>query len=177
MWGKSMSKFPKKSRSEEMNIITASINDSEEIAKIVAMLNRDVAERFNLNRQNNPKHPSFYDKEWVLSDFERGEEYFLYRDNEKLVGCIAFEKPNSHVGYLNRLSVLPKNRKKGFGEKLVFHTLDYAKSRGVEEINIGIIAKHEVLKNWYLCLGFIENGLKEFPHLPFDVLFMKYNLA
>ena len=160
-----------------MSIVTASINDSEEIAKIVAISNRDVAEKFNLNQQNNPKHPSFYDKEWVFSDFERGEEYFLYRENEKPVGCVAFEQPNSHVGYLNRLSVLPNNRNRGIGEKLVTHTLDYAKSKGIEEISIGIIAKHEVLKNWYIRLGFIENGLKEFPHLPFDVLFMKYNLA
>ena len=160
-----------------MNINTASINDSEEIARIVAISNRDVAEKFNLNRQNNPKHPSFYDKEWVLSDFDRGEEYFLYKENGLALGCVAFEQPNSQVGYLNRLSVLPNYRGKGIGEKLVFHTLDYAKSKGVEEISIGIIAKHEVLKNWYVRLGFIENGLKEFPHLPFDVLFMKYNLA
>ena len=160
-----------------MNIITASIFDSEEIAKIVAISNKDVAEMFCLNRQNNPKHPSFYDKEWVVSDFERGEEYFLYRENKIFVGCVAFEQPNSRVGYLNRLSVLPTNRRKGIGEKLVKHTLDYANSKGINEISIGIIAKHKTLKNWYLHLGFIENGIKEFPHLPFDVLFMKYSLT
>ena len=160
-----------------MKIITATINDSEEIARIVAISNKDVAEMFNINRQNNPKHPSFYNKEWVISDFERGEQYFLYYENEKIVGCVAFEQPNKNVGYLNRLSVLPDNRKKGIGTKLVNHTLDYAKSKGVNEISIGIIAKHKILKNWYLRLGFIENGIKKFPHLPFDVLFMKYNLT
>lgn len=160
-----------------MSIITASIDDSVEIAKIVAISNRDVAEMFNLNRQNNPKHPSFYDKEWVMSDFGRGEEYFLYKEHEKYIACVAFEQPNSQVGYLNRLSVLPDKRRKGIGEKLVTHTLDYAKSKGIKEISIGIIAKHEILKNWYLHLGFIENSLKKFPHLPFDVLIMKYHLT
>jgi N-acetylglutamate synthase-like GNAT family acetyltransferase len=160
-----------------MNIISATSNDSEEIAKIVAMSNKDVAERFSINRQNNPKHPSFYDQAWVLSDFERGEEYFLYREGNNSVACVAYEQLNSHVGYLNRLSVLPAHRKKGIGEKLVNHTLNYASTKGVEEISIGIIAKHEKLKKWYLQLGFVENGVKEFPHLPFDVMFMKFNLA
>ncbi len=50
-----------------MNIVSATSNDSEEIAKIVAMSNREVAEMFNINRQNNPKHPSFYDQAWVMS--------------------------------------------------------------------------------------------------------------
>lgn len=159
-----------------MGIVTASIKDSEEIAKIVAVSNKDVADMFNLNRQNNPKHPSFYNREWVLSDFERGEEYFLYKESGKLVGCVAFEQPNANVGYLNRLSVLPENRRNGIGDKLVRQVFVHAASKGVSEISIGIIAKHEKLKKWYFRLGFVENGLKEFPHLPFDVLFMKYDL-
>ncbi len=159
-----------------MNIVTATSNDSEEIAKIVATSNKDVATQFNINRQNNPKHPSFSDKNWILSDFERGEKYFIFREGGKSVGCVAFEQPNSQVGYLNRLSVIPECRGKGIGKQLVNHIFSYAKDIGIEEISIGIIAKHEILKNWYLNLGFVENGLKEFPHLPFDVLFMKFNL-
>jgi hypothetical protein len=60
---------------------------------------------------------------------------------------------------------------------LVNHIINYAKSKGVLEISIGIIANHTDLKNWYLKLGFVKNGVKEFPHLPFDVLFMKYELS
>ena len=160
-----------------MSIVSATSDDSDEISKIVATSNKDVADMFGINRQNNPKHPSFYDQGLVLSDIERGEEYFFYIYDGRAVGCIAFEQPRHNTGYLNRLSVLPKYRGKGIGRKLVNHILDYAKSKNVEKISIGIIAKHEILKNWYLHLGFIENGLKEFSHLPFDVLYMKYNLV
>ena len=45
---------------------------------------------------------------------------------------------------------------------------------GVDEVSNGIIAKHTKLKEWYARLGFLENGLKENSHLPFDVLIMKY---
>ena len=159
-----------------MNIVSASIEDAQKIADIISSSNKDVAEKFGINIKNNPKHPSFYNKEWVLSDFERGEEYFLYKIKNDYVGCIAFEQPNSLTGYLNRLSVLPSHREQGIGKQLTHHIFKYCKSKNVSELSIGIIAKHKNLKKWYQELGFIENGLKEFPHLSFDVLFMKYVL-
>ena len=157
-----------------MTIYTANTSDAESIASIVSTANKDVAVKFGLNHENNPKHPSFYTKDWILTDFARGEEYFLYSVAGEAVGCVAFEQPSPEVAYLNRLSVLPDYRRRGIGEQLVQHIFDYAKTKGVSEISIGIIAKHTELKNWYAQLGFFENGLKEFPHLPFDVLFMKY---
>jgi N-acetylglutamate synthase-like GNAT family acetyltransferase len=159
-----------------MSISSAIIENAQTIAKIISLSNEDVARKFGINKENNPKHPSFYDENWVISDFERGEEYFLYKVNGEAVGCVAFEQSNAEIGYLNRLSVLPSYRKKGIGKKLTEYVFKYGKSKGISEISIGIIAKHSVLKNWYKKLGFTENGIKEFPHLPFDVLFMKYKL-
>jgi ribosomal protein S18 acetylase RimI-like enzyme len=159
-----------------MFISSAAIGNAPSIAKVISLSNADVAKKFAINKENNPKHPSFYDVNWVISDFERGEKYFLYRINGEAVGCVAFEQPNTEVGYLNRLSVLPSYRKKGIGKQLTEHVFKYAESKGVSEISIGIIAKHITLKNWYKKLGFTENGMKEFSHLPFDVLFMKYGI-
>ena len=159
-----------------MDITLASIDDSETIANIVSTSNKDVAQMFNINKDNNPKHPSFYHKDWVVSDFDKGEIYFLYKEGDEVVGCVAFEPRDTQVGYLNRLSVLPSHQKRGTGEKLVKHIFQYAKGSGMTDVSIGIIAKHTVLKNWYIGLGFVEKGMKEFPHLPFDVLFMKCHL-
>lgn len=159
-----------------MSIVAATIDDSQAIADIIAFSNKDVAVMFGITQNNNPKHPSFYNKESVLTDFARGEAYFLYALDGKNIGCVAFEKPNDKTGYLNRLSVLPSYRGQGIGETLTKHVVQYGRSKDVSELSIGIIAKHSHLKSWYLKLGFIENGLKEFPHLPFDVLFMKYVL-
>jgi len=160
-----------------MTIFSATIEDAKEIAEIVSLSNKDVAAKFGITKENNPKHPSFYDESWALSDFERGEEYFLFKLDGENAGCVAFEMPNPDFGYLNRLSVLPAYRKRGIGAELVRHVFDYAQSKGVPEISIGIIAKHTDLKNWYKKLGFVENGFKKFPHLPFDVLFMRYVLT
>ena len=159
-----------------MAIIKASIDDAQTIAFIVSESNKDVAEQFNLNKENNPKHPSFYTKHLVLSDFSRGQEYFIYRKGDSSMGCVRFEHPRPDTAYLNRLSVLPKYRHIGIGTMLVRHVFEYSKSKNIEKISIGIIATHEILKTWYLSFGFIEGDTKTFEHLPFDVTYMRYEL-
>jgi len=159
-----------------MTIVSATPEDAEGIAAIIRESHHDVARMFNLTRENNPKHPSLCAPEWVLADFQRGEEYFLYQIDGAHAGCVAFEQPDPATAYLNRLSVLPPYRHRGIGAALVHHVIDYARSKKVPIISIGIIAAHEVLKTWYADLGFKEKETRRFDHLPFDVTYMHYAL-
>jgi ribosomal protein S18 acetylase RimI-like enzyme len=160
----------------EKIIQKTSFHDAKIIAFLVSQSNKDIADKFGLTIENNPKHPSFYTKKWVLSDIDRGEEYFLCQRKNANLGCVAFEQPDSKISYLNRLSVLPEYRHDGVGEQLVKHVLEYSKSKEIQKVSIGIIADHTILKKWYLKLGFIEGKTKSFDHLPFDVTFMSYDL-
>jgi hypothetical protein len=54
--------------------------------------------------------------------------------------------------------------------------LSEAKLLGAKHVNIGIIAEHSELKNWYREIGFVDGESKEFPHLPFRVAFMSYEV-
>jgi ribosomal protein S18 acetylase RimI-like enzyme len=159
-----------------IKIVPATTEDAKQIAAIIRESHRDVAQMFNLTRENNPKHPSFCTQDWVLSDFQRGEEYFLYKAENTLAGCVAFEQPDPETAYLNRLSVRPPYRHRGIGAKLVRHIIGYARSKQAQIISIGIIAGHDVLKNWYTNLGFIEKETHHFEHLPFDVTYMHFKL-
>ena len=159
-----------------MIIEKASNDDSAIIATIIKEANSPVAHQFRITEENNPKHPSFYSEEWVRSDFQRGEEYFLLKADEQVVGCVAFEKASDSTAYLNRLSVLPSHQKLGLGQSLVEHVLQYSKSEKMSEVSIGIISVHIILKNWYLKLGFQVKGKKFFEHLPFDVMFLTYSI-
>ena len=159
-----------------MKIVSATREDADLIAAVIRESHRDVARMFAITRENNPKHPSFCATEWVVSDFNRGEEYFLCRAGKTSAGCVAFEQPDSETAYLNRLSVLPGYRRQGIGAALVRHIVAYARSKQVNVVSIGIIAAHEVLKTWYAGLGFIEKDTLRFAHLPFDVTFMHYRV-
>ena len=159
-----------------MEIVRASLENASDLAIVVSESNKGVAEQFGINADNNPKHPSFYTKEWVISDFDRGEEYFLLTQYNKAIGCVAFEQPRSDTAYLNRLSILPNHRHKGAGELLVRHIFKYAREKDIVKVSIGIIASHDILKSWYLSLGFVETHTQNFEHLPFDVTYMHYEL-
>ncbi len=158
------------------SIVKATINNAEITAAIISASNKDVAKQFNLNQDNNPKHPSFCTKDWVLSDFERGVEYFLFEEEGAYIGCVAYESPRPDTAYLNRLSVLPQSRERGIGEQLTKHIIAHSRSNKIKYISIGIIAAHSKLKDWYLKLGFIETETKDLPHLPFDVTYMRFEL-
>jgi N-acetylglutamate synthase-like GNAT family acetyltransferase len=151
----------------------------EDIGILVEIIRRsflDVAERFVLTKENAPRHPSNCTVEWIQKDMDRGVTYFVIENDSHDVGCVALEQANPEVYYLERLAVLPDQRRCGFGKALVNHALSEAELLGVHYVNIGIIAKHTELKDWYKELGFVEKEINEFPHLPFRVTFMSYEL-
>jgi N-acetylglutamate synthase-like GNAT family acetyltransferase len=157
-------------------IRTCTKKDAQVLAETIRSSFQDVAERFGLTQENAPHHPSNCTVDWIQKDMERGVTYFAIENKNHVVGCVALELPNTRVCYLERLAVLPDQRGCGFGKALVNHVLAEAKLLGVHCVSIGIIAEHTELKNWYEGLGFVEGESKEFPHLPFRVTFMSYDI-
>lgn len=134
----------------------------------------EVAERFGLTPQNSPTHPSNCRPEWLLREMDRGVTFYMLEHDGQPVGCVALEKISDEVCYLERLAVLPQERRKGFGAALVKHVLSKARLLDVYRVGIGIIAEHKELQNWYEKLGFEEVESKRFPQLIFQVTLMAY---
>jgi N-acetylglutamate synthase-like GNAT family acetyltransferase len=148
--------------------------DTQVLAETIRTSFQDVAERFGLTPENAPRHPSNYTVDWIRKDMEHGVTYFAIENKNHIVGCVALERANTEVCYLERLAVLPDQRRRGFGKTLVKYVLSEAKLLGVDYVSIGIIAEQTELKDWYKGLGFVEGESKKFPHLPFRVTFMSY---
>ena len=150
--------------------------DVQVLAKTIRSSFLDITERFGLTPENAPRHPSNCTVDWIQKEMEDGVTYFAIENENHVFGCIALEQANSEVCYLERLAVLPNQRRSGFGKALVEHALSEAKLHGFNYISIGIIAEQTELKKWYTGLGFVEGESKEFPHLPFRVTFMSYGI-
>lgn len=159
-----------------MNIREATANDIATIAMLISQSNMDVAQKFGLNSDNCPKHPSFCSTSWVESDLARGERYFILEEASAPIACVAYETPSAGLAYLNRLSVLPHHRRRGLGARLVEHIIDLARAGAIQTISIGIIGEHTDLQRWYKCLGFVIGETKRFPHLPFSVTYLTYTV-
>jgi N-acetylglutamate synthase-like GNAT family acetyltransferase len=151
--------------------------DTRILAEIIRRSFQDVAERFGLTEENAPRHPSNCTVNWVRKDMERGVTYFAIENRNRVVGCVALQRANSEVCYLERLAVLPNHRRRGFGKALVEHVLLEARLVGAHCVSIGIIAEHTELKDWYKRLGFSEGESKKFPDLPFGVTVMTYEVG
>ena len=160
-----------------MPIREAFAEDAAIIARLVREANRDVAVRFGLTAENCPKHTSLCTEDWVRAEFARGERYFVCTDGATVVGCVAYENPQPGLAYLNRLSVLPAQRRRGNGARLVGHIVDLARAESVATISIGVIGEHAELQRWYRKLGFVDGETRRFAHLPFSVRYMTYAVA
>jgi diamine N-acetyltransferase len=147
-----------------------------ESVKIIRGSFDTVADEFCLTRENCPTHPSFitYDN---LSDLKnKGLKLFGFFLDGIQIGFIALEEAGNNIYYLEKLSILPQFRHKGFGKRLVQFAFDYVAGNNGKIISIGIINKHDILKKWYENLGFKETMVREYKHLPFTVCFMEKRL-
>jgi len=160
-----------------VHITAATVDDIPALSGLIRNSYRDVAQRFGLTPKNCPKHPSNYTDDWIRNDFARGVLFYILEHNGLPAGCAALEISDPDLGYLERLAVLPANRRKGFGRILVDHVFSQAQDSGIKHISIGIIAAQTDLKRWYEKIGFIEGDTTEFEHLPFLVTFMICHLA
>ena len=155
----------------------ATQTDRDVLAKLIRESFRDIAHRFELTAENCPKHPSNCTSEWIDADIERGVQYYILYADEAPIGCVGVEKANADTCYIERLSVIPGMRGSRFGTELLRYALERAVSIGARKVGIGIIDEQDELKAWYKRLGFIETQKRNFPHLPFTVCLMEFELA
>lgn len=154
----------------------ATTEDIPLLTRLIRNSFQDVAKRFHLTPENAARHPSNCEPEWVEAAIEKGVRYSLLFSGDTPCGCVALERANPEVCYLERLAVLPEFRRKGFGAALVRHAADQAADAGAQRIEIGIIAAQTDLRDWYTKLGFSLRGTASFEHLPFEVAFMFRNI-
>lgn len=150
--------------------------DVSVLARTIRESFQDVAKRFGLTPENAHSHPSNCTVEWIEKDMARGVSYWVIENENGVAGCVAMERANPDMCYLERLAVLPAERRQGLGKALVSQVLWQAGHSGAQSVSIGIIAGHTELKHWYSGIGFIEGESREYPRLPFRVTFMSYRI-
>jgi GNAT superfamily N-acetyltransferase len=158
-------------------IRTCNREDIDVLAETVRGAFKDVAERFGLTEENCPRHASNCTADWIEKDMERGVIYYVLENEGRVTGSAALEPVRPGLCNLERLAVLPDQRKQGFGGALVSHILSEAGGLGCRDVRIGVIADQAELKDWYRRFGFVETETRDFAHLPFRVSFMQCPLG
>jgi GNAT superfamily N-acetyltransferase len=87
---------------------------------------------------------------------EPGGNIFFVKDEEKILGTVAFMKIEEGVFELTKMAITPAARGKRIGQKLMQYALDFAKKEGWEKIIIYSNRKLENAIHIYKKYGFEE---------------------
>jgi ribosomal protein S18 acetylase RimI-like enzyme len=162
-----------------MIIVRKSIypEDLDNLAEVIRHSFMTVAVEFGLTPDNAPTNPAFLTTEALKIAMHGTTDFFVAVMDNHIIGCVAIEQGKvDGEFYVERLAVLPEFRHQGIGRQLLDHAADEIRQIGGTTMSIGIINENTILKDWYLHYGFIENGKRQFPHLPFTVCFMNYKM-
>ncbi len=154
-----------------------SVNPEKDLSAIVHVLNVSngtVAKEFGFTKENNPSNNAFIDELTLKTQLNKGIDLYTMSFEGKLLGCIAIEKSakEKDTFYIEKVSVVPEYRNRGFGVQLMDFAISKIQESGGSIVSIALIDSNTKLKNWYLKQGFIITGSKDFEHLPFRVCFM-----
>jgi ribosomal protein S18 acetylase RimI-like enzyme len=152
-----------------------------DLSETIRVLNKShltVADEFGFTRETNPSNNAFIDAVTLNKQLGNNIELFQLMIDGTAAGCIAIEKSlkEENTFYIEKVSVLPEYRHKGYGIDLMNFAFDKIKNEGGRWVSIALIDSNKRLKDWYTRQGFTETGTKDFPHLPFRVCFMKKEL-
>lgn len=90
-----------------------------------------------------------------------GGEIFFVKENEEIIGCVALMKIEENIFELTKMAVSPKHRGKQIGQKLMAHTIKFAKNQDWETLIIYSSRKLENALHIYRKFGFIEIPIEE----------------
>lgn len=118
----------------------------------------------------------------VLSDPEKyiiepGGTIFFVKDNEEIIGTVALMKIEDGIFELTKMAVTPAAQGKKIGQKLMEHTINYAREKKWKKLIIYSNRKLENAVYIYQKYGFVEIPIEENnPYSRGDIK-MKLNLS
>lgn len=87
---------------------------------------------------------------------EPGGNIFFVKEGEQIIGTVALMKMQEGVFELTKMAVTPQSQGKKIGQKLMEHTLDYARKQGWKKLIIYSNRKLENAIYIYKKYGFTE---------------------
>jgi ribosomal protein S18 acetylase RimI-like enzyme len=97
-----------------------------------------------------------YSTKKLEKDFDEGQQFYGYFENEKLLGFITFENnhPSTRQMKIHKLYVDTHSTKKGIGNTLVDCAKDYAKKTDMNEIVLNVNRKNPAIM-FYQKIDFV----------------------
>ena len=145
------------------------------IARIIQEAFRGQAEAQTITREAYPRYAAFTDEESVLKAQEKGNRTVLLRLGDTPIGGIwhTLDRDDPQLGHVNKLTVLPEYRGRGYGEMLFAYAEGELRVLGACRARLTCNARLTGLHTFYERLGYRKIKQEAWPFLPFEVLTME----
>jgi GNAT superfamily N-acetyltransferase len=100
---------------------------------------------------------------------EPGGNIFLVKKDKEIIGCVALMKMEEGVFELTKMAISPKYQGNKIGQKLMEHTLDFARDQAWEHLIIFSNRKLENAVYIYKKYGFKEIPIEDNPYSRGDI--------
>ena len=154
------------------------VEEIPECVNVIRTSFKTVADEFGFTEENAPRFTAFAtdDRRLYYQFSEEHKPMFVYLKGNKIVGYYSLAILNEDEVELNNLAVLPEERHRGIGQKLLKDCFERAKALGIKKLKIGIVDENVRLRKWYESFGFIHTGSVKFDFFPFTCGYMKIDL-
>ncbi|MCL2080277.1 MAG: GNAT family N-acetyltransferase [Oscillospiraceae bacterium] len=153
------------------------INDSKIITDILNRAFLTVAEQYNFTRENAPTFPAFIGTDRIDDFLNKGLKMYGYKIYGNIIGCAGYSYYKENIYFIERLATLPEYRHLGVGKKLVEYVENKIKDIGGEIVEIHVVDKNIILREWYKKLNYVEIRIDEIKTLPFNSCVMNKKLT
>ncbi|WP_432665429.1 GNAT family N-acetyltransferase [Wukongibacter baidiensis] len=127
-----------------------------------------------LNQSFEKKHFSI---EQLKKEILKNTFFYGAFEKEELIGCVGLLQKSEESYKIVRLAVHPNHQHKGYGKKLITHAENMAILAGGNKMSLGFIIPNELLKNWYLNLGYEIEKIKKYKNSGESICFAKKKLS
>jgi len=112
----------------------------------------------------------------ILIGSIKGLKMYGYKTDDNIVGCAGYSYYKEDIYFIERLAILPEYRHLGVGKKLMKYVENKIKDIGGKIVEIHVVDKNIVLREWYKKLNYMEIRIDEIKTLPFNSCVMNKEL-
>ena len=151
------------------------VEEIPECVNVIRTSFKTVADEFGFTEENAPRFTAFAtdDRRLYYQFSEEHKPMYVYLKGNKIVGYYSLAILNEDEVELNNLAVLPEERHRGIGQKLLKDCFARVRTLGVKKLKISIVEENQVLRKWYEDNGFIHLGTMKFDFFPFTCGYME----
>jgi GNAT superfamily N-acetyltransferase len=144
-------------------------------ARMIRRAFRPQAAILGVNKVDHPYQAAFHTAALTRRRMGEGAHVVIAWLGEQPVGTVTYVRGRHHPddGWIERLAVLPEFRGRRYGEALMAHAEQRLRKLGAQTLRLAIVKPFSKLQAFYEGQGYAAAETRQFPGVPFAVLFME----